>query len=184
MNNLNVPIVVVAFDRVHSLARILASLDRSVYPSQVKLIISIDGGGPEEVFELATHFQWRHGEKEIICQPENLGLRAHILKCGHLALKYDGIVLLEDDIYVSAYFYQFMLAAQTRYANDLNISGVALYSPRYSETACLPFMPIEDGYDVFFMQLACSWGQSWLSRQWHDFETWYEKTKTKPFKKT
>lgn len=175
MPTLNIPIVVVAFDRVSSLKRILGSLEKGVYACSVKLIICIDGGGPEQVIDLANQFIWDHGEKEVICQSENIGLRAHILKSGRLALKHDGIVLLEDDLYVSPYFYQFMLATQTQYADTSEISGVALYSPQYSETACLPFTPIDDGSDVYFMHLACSWGQSWLSHQWRDFEVWHEK---------
>ncbi len=127
MANLNIPIVVVAFNRVSSLKRILASLQKSLYPNPVKLIICIDGGGAEQLIDLATQFEWEHGEKEVICQPENIGLRAHILKSGKLALQYDGIVLLEDDLYVSPYFYKFMLAAQTHYIDEKSISGVALY---------------------------------------------------------
>ncbi|MDT8388641.1 MAG: glycosyltransferase [Thiogranum sp.] len=172
---LNIPIVVIAYNRQDSLLRLLTSLDRARYPSAVKLIISIDGGGARGVIDCAQRFAWKHGEKHVIAQERNLGLREHVMRCGRMTRDYDGIVLLEDDIYVSPYFYSYMIQALSAYRDEPRIAGVALYSHRYNETARLPFEPVDDGYDVFFMQIACSWGQGWLRQQWSGFEHWYEK---------
>jgi len=174
---LNIPIVVIAYNRKESLLRLLSSLDRARYPGQVKLIISIDGGGSSDVVNCARSFSWPHGEKQVIVREQNVGLRDHVLQCGRLTSEYDGIVLLEDDLYVSPHFYSFVLQAHSAYQDNNQLAGVALYSHQYNETARLPFKPIDDGYDVFFMQLACSWGQSWLKHQWESFDSWYEKNK-------
>jgi len=139
----------------------------------VKLIISIDGGGPENVKNIAEAFAWRHGQKEIIAHKENLGLRRHILACGEIALQYDGIILLEDDLYVSPFFYQYTLATLDFYKECKEVCGVSLYSYQYNETALFPFRPLNDGSDVYFMQLPCSWGQAWLNEHWSDFSAWY-----------
>ncbi len=171
---MNIPIVVVAYCRNNTLKRILTSLSKAHYPGGVTLIISIDGGGPGNVIQVAKEFVWEHGQKEIIQHNNNLGLRKHILSCGAISQKYDGIVLLEDDLYVSPWFYDYVLNVSEYYQASPEVSGIALYSPRYNETAFLPFYPLNDGYDVFFMQLACSWGQIWLREQWKDFEKWYE----------
>jgi len=170
---MNIPIVVAAYNRENTLSRILSSLSKAYYPGEVKLIISIDGGGPGNVIQTAKEFLWEHGEKEIVEHDKNLGLRRHILFCGAISQGYDGIILLEDDLYVSPWFYNYALNASKFYQECPEISGISLYSPRYNETAFLPFYPLNDGSDIFFMQLACSWGQIWLREQWKEFEKWY-----------
>ena len=105
---LKIPIVIAAYNRLEPLTRLLQSLAKAVYPLDVKLIISIDGGGGNQtIIDTANRFEWKHGEKQVIVHDVNLGLRKHILKCGELTKYYDGIVLLEDDLYVSPYFYTY-----------------------------------------------------------------------------
>lgn len=174
---LNIPIVIAAYNRKASLIRLLLSLNNAIYPEGIKLIISIDGGGDNnsDIIDIANKYEWRHGDKEIIKHEQNLGLREHIINCGRLSNSYDGIILLEDDLFVAPYFYDFIQTTQSKYSLEQSIAGVSLYSHLYNETACLPFTAVSDEYDVFFMQLACSWGQCWLSHQWQNFENWYDK---------
>lgn len=170
---MNIPIVVSAFDRKNALERLLASLRKADYQESVTLIISIDGEGPAEVVETAHAFAWPHGEKQVVHHRENLGLRGHILFCGSLAGQHDGIILLEEDLYAAPSFYRYALQAARFYRDCPDIAGIALYAPAFNENAYLPFCPLHDGHDVYFMQLACSWGQLWLNRQWREFEDWY-----------
>ena len=102
----NIPIVVVAYDRLHSLKRITDSLLQAEYPQGAELIISIDRGDNRQVLEYADSLSWPFGEKRVIYRPENLGLKRHILCCGDLTQDYDGIILLEDDLVVSPDFYR------------------------------------------------------------------------------
>ena len=170
---MNIPIVIAAFNRDQTLVRLLSSLAQSHYSEPVTLIISIDGGGPESVKTVARDFDWKFGAKEVIEHPENMGLRDHILACGSLAKKYDGIILLEDDLYVSPWFYEYTLAALAFYKDCSSICGVSLYSYRYNETSLLPFLPLHDGSHTYFLQVPCSWGQAWLKGHWIAFESWY-----------
>jgi len=170
---MNIPIIIAAYNRVEPLQRLLHSLARARYDVPVKLIISIDGGGSPDVVSLAKQYAWAHGEKEIIVQEKNIGLRQHILFCGGLTTRYDGVIVLEDDLYVSPWFYRYAQEAALYYRESSEISGIALYSPRFNESARLPFYPLDDGHDVFFMQVACSWGQVWLKGQWEGFANWY-----------
>ncbi|MEZ4775556.1 MAG: glycosyltransferase family 2 protein [Bacteroidia bacterium] len=173
-------IVVVAYNRVHSLTRVFQSLSSAEYPEDVKLIISIDkGDNNQDVVALAAGFDWPFGEKEVIYQPENLGLRKHILKCGDLTQQYGSVILLEDDLYVSPCFYRFSTEAANFYADDDRIAGVGLYTNQMNSHATfLPFIPIEDGSDVFFFQAPCSWGQVWTDKKWLKFRDWYNKGQT------
>lgn len=170
---LNIPIVIAAYNRVNCLERLLQSLVRASFPVDIELIISVDGGGSCDVVKLANDFIWPHGTKKVIIHDENLGLKNHILKCGKISKQYDGVILLEDDLYVSPCFYSYILNVESKYADNKSIAGIALYSHLYNETACLPFSAITDEFDVYFMQLACSWGQCWLTDQWREFEDWY-----------
>jgi len=175
---MNVPIVIAAYNRPASLSRLLASLQKAQYATPVSLIISIDGGGGKEVLKTAEAFQWPFGEKEIISHKENLGLRAHIISCGDISYDHDGIILLEDDLYVSPQFYNYARQAMPYYSEDDTIAGVALYAHGFNETAGFPFYPFLDGSDVFFMQLACSWGQCWTKNQWTLFRQWLNEKDT------
>jgi glycosyltransferase involved in cell wall biosynthesis len=174
MNDPNIPIVVAAYNRPESLTRLLSSLQKAAYPAPVKLILSIDGNGPKEVVKAAETFHWPHGEKQIIRHKTNLGLRRHILSCGDLSSDYDGIILLEDDLYVSPWFYHYARLAMNFYHDDDTLAGVALYAHGFNETAWLPFTPLSDGSDVFFLQIPCSWGQCWTRRQWTLFRQWLD----------
>lgn len=176
----SVPIIVIGYNRPEALGRLLKSLLKASYPGNVDLIISIDGGGDEGVKEMARNFAWPNGEKKLIFHNTNLGLRNHVLSCGDLSRDYDGVIVLEDDLYVSPVFYQYTLQAFDFYKDDPKIAGISLYSHAYNETAQFPFRPLTDDSDVFFLQYASSWGQFWSRRNWASFREWYEKLALSP----
>lgn len=167
-------IVVVAFNRVRSLERILASLSKAIYPAGTKLIISIDNNGKNlDVKELAEKFEWHAGEKEVAYKNEHLGLRKHILSCGDLSYQYGSVIILEDDLVVSPYFYKYSQEALKYYSGNSDIAGISLYNLPYAEAWKLPFMPLLDDSDVYFKQVPSSLGQAWNMDQWDSFKKWY-----------
>jgi hypothetical protein len=85
------------------------------------------------------------------------------------------IVLLEDDVYVSPFFYDFVTAALERYADDPEIAGLSLYSFGFNESGETPFAAIDDGGDVYFLQSAASWGQVLTRDQWAAFRSWLDR---------
>jgi glycosyltransferase involved in cell wall biosynthesis len=168
-------IVIAAYNRPHSLSRLLSMVLTAEYPDAggVSLVISIDGGGADEVIRIANEFEWLFGDKEVIAHSKNLGLREHILCCGDLSQKYGAIIMLEDDIVVSPAFYQYASELGGFYYDDAQVAQVSLYAYEYGELSLERFHPLNIGYDVFFMQWASSWGQLWTDRQWHAFREWY-----------
>jgi len=167
-------IVVAAYDRPRALERLLGSLGRARYPQgEVPLVVSIDHGGDPAVGEVARAFPWPHGPKEVCLLPSRRGLRDHILACGDLTERFGSVVLLEDDLYVAPGFYAYAVAALDRYAADERIAGVSLYTHQRNVHVQRPFVPLHDGADVFFLQLASSWGQAWTAAQWRAFRAWY-----------
>jgi len=171
-------IVVVTYNRPNSLLRLLNSLSASIFEGQnVPLVISIDFQNSEkhnEVVEISKSFEWLYGEKQIIEYNENLGLRNHILKCGELTSRFKSIVLLEDDILVSPFFYNYVNQALSFYSNSNEIGGISLYNHCLNVNCNRPFQASCEGADAYLMQFAQSWGQCWTAEMWNDFYLWYQ----------
>lgn len=106
-----------------------------------------------------------------------MGLRKHILSIGQLLDYYDAVIVLEDDIIVAPGFYKFAVAATKFYCNDNNIAGISLYNYPFNYQTFEPFDALKSEYDVYFMQIAMSWGQVWMRDSWRRFYNWYEQTK-------
>lgn len=175
-------VVVIAYDRTDSLARLLESLSRAHYPADVEapLVISIDHAPHADTRRLAEQFDWPHGEKRIIAHQANLGLRAHVLSCGDLALEYGAVAIFEDDLLAAPYFYDWVRRAAEFYADEPKVGGIGLYSYKLNEFNNLNFVPLSDGSDVHFLQVAASWGQAWTADQWRAFRAWYDEHKSEP----
>lgn len=172
-------IVAIGYNRPDCMIRLLDSLNNADYNGdKVPLIISIDNSGNDAVYRVAEEFKWAHGEKLIKTYPQRLGLRRHILTCGDFTKQYEHIAVFEDDLYVSESFYSFAKKAADFYKNDDRIAGIALYSHSWDQGSNRPFAPINDQYDIYFMQYACSWGQVWSEEKWTKFISWYKQNKS------
>lgn len=171
---MDIAVCLIAYNRVYSLERLLASLDNAVYPCPVKLYISVDKSDDDTVEMCAEGYQWKHGEKEVILHKENLGLRKHILSCGDLLQRHDALVVLEDDIVVASGFFLYVQAAVKEFAGRMDVAGISLYSFFVNYHSCQPFIPVKENSDVFMMQNAQSWGQVWMKEQWNAFKAWYD----------
>lgn len=166
-------IVVLAYKRPRSLQRLLSSLNAANYPKGVlvPLVLSIDKGS-EEVLRFCELFDWKHGEKKLRRVSERMGIREHVMLCGDLSEEYGAIIMLEDDLMVSRHFYNYATEAMASYRDCDQVGGFALFHHQLNETAKRAFSPIHDGNDVYFLQLAASWGQFWTDRQWKRFRKW------------
>lgn len=170
-------IVVVGYNRVNSMARLLQSIKNAYYPvNDITLIISLDKGEKQnEIKLLAENFQWEHGTKEIKVYNERQGLKKHIIKNGNLALKYGAIIVLEDDLYVAPDFYNFAYQAVNYYKNDNKVVGIGLYSHEWNGYSSSPFIKRIGQADVFAGQFSITWGQCWTKRSWQGFYEWLQK---------
>lgn len=188
MNQINCPrTIVVGYRKEAGISRLLEKIFRAskIY-KDLSVTISLDGGSSAEVKKVAEKYSYLIGvgRCEIIQHESNLGLREHVLKCGDLAKKYGSIVVFEDDIYPDLHYFEYARRAIEYYSKFDEVSQIALYSPKYNETASLPFIPASTtGKSVYFMQLPCSWGQIWTRSQWSAFREWYEKNKAIDFSK-
>ena len=169
-----IAVIVVTYNRLKSLTRLLGSLDNACYSqADVDLIISVDKSNTDLIENYAESFFWKHGNKIVDKHVNNLGLKKHILSLGKWFEQYDALVVLEDDLVVSEGYYSYVSQCVEKYTNEDTIAGISLYNFELNYQTQKPFIPIHDGNDVYFMNCAMSWGQVWLKKQWELFYNWY-----------
>lgn len=176
MELLHYGIIAIGYNRPESLKRLLTALNRADYQeNKILLIISLDFSGISEIQEIADTFTWKHGPKVVKAYAQKQGLRKHVLKCGGYMEEYalDAIAVFEDDIFPSPAFFNFMDQAVRYYKDDMQIAGISLYTHIWNTNCNKSFYPLSGHADIFFLQLAQSWGQIWMRQQWLDFKTWY-----------
>lgn len=170
-----IAIVVAGYNRIKSIRRLLKSLCEAIYPNiEIPLVISIDASGDTDLYGYVNEFHWDNGPKYVNIQKERLGLKKHIIQCGDLTKYFRGIILLEDDLFVSPYFYQYALAAVDKYGDDPRISQISLYHNETNGFVGLPIKFLENGSDAFLYRLVSSWGECWTSQMWKLFRSWYD----------
>lgn len=170
-------IIVIGYNRPHSIQRVLAQLDRCEYESdEVDLIISLDNCGNDACECVSNRFDWHYGRKEVISHKSRMGLRNHVLACGDIVLDkdYDAVIIFEDDVFPAPGFYSYTKKVYEFYKNEHDIAGISLYSPTFMTSTDVNFTPQTNFSDVYFMKIAQSWGQVWSKRQWREFREWYK----------
>lgn len=175
-------IVIPAYRRPQALRRLLQSVSQAHYTdAPVLVILSLEAGATDAVKELAKSFadNFRHGQVKIHEHENPLGLRDHIRWCGDRTETNDAVIILEDDLYVDPWFYDFTRKALKEYQDVEKFGGISLYSPRFNEFADLPFEPLTSVYDTFFMQSGSSSGQVWTQKNWIRFREFMDKTDEK-----
>lgn len=168
-------IIAVGYNRPDSLHRLIESIVSAEYGSEeIDLIISIDkSSNQDQVVEAVNSTSWRHGEFKLIQHEARMGLRNHILSCGDMVEQYDAIVVLEDDLVVSPFFFDYVKETVSKYSENNNIGGISLYKHETHPGAHRPFIPDYNGFDAYMMQFAQSWGQCWTKSMWLGFKKWY-----------
>ena len=170
-------VVVLAYERPQALQRLLTSLREAFSPSgsQVPLVISLDRSTSSEgeaTAAVATSFEWRFGPKRVLQHPEHLGVVGHFRRAGALTREYGDIVVLVDDLTVSPAFHEYASQVLDAYADDERIAGFCLYGLWFNGFTREPFLPLDDGGDVFFLRVPYTQGLCFSARQWEAFETW------------
>ena len=174
-NKSKIALIVIGYNRLTSLIRLLNSLQQASYPTNdVPLVISIDCSGNEQLYDFVRQFQWKHGDKYVIIQNIRLGLKEHIFQCAGLSKHFKAIVLLEDDLFVSPFFYNYINLSVDQYGYDDNIAGIALYTNEYNGYVNLPYRILQNGSDVVAMQSTCTWGECFTEKMWNNFRTWLQ----------
>lgn len=171
-NKNKIAIVAIGYNRLKSMRRLLTSLVNAQYGHKdIPLVISIDCSGDTELYNYVNEFEWKYGQKYVNIQEKRLGLKNHILQCGDLTRYFRAVIVLEDDIFVSEYFYQYVEKAVDFYYGEDRIGGISLYQNEMG--GALPVLFMNDGSDTYLKMGTASWGECWTDRQWNKFKEWY-----------
>lgn len=166
-------IVIPVFKRLYSLKTLLASIEKAELPSQeVPLVFRSHKGAAPEVLNYCEAFQWSYGAKTHIQDPEAIDLDENLRRCGDLTQVYDDIVILEDDSYVSPFFYSFAQQALAFCDKDPEIAQVSLYRYHFHPISGLPHHLLHDSASNFFAQKSSTRGQAFSKAQWAHFRDW------------
>lgn len=176
---MNPLLVVVAYNRPESLARLLSSLNAAYYDASVDLLISIDlekeqSISQQRTYKIASEFHWSHGGFRVHKHEQHMGLKAHMFACFHEIVKYGAGIMLEDDITVSPQFYRYACQSLESFKNEEKISGISLYNHELVPFTGVPFQKNVDQFDNYFVQFPSSWGQAWNKKQLEAFLEWCE----------
>lgn len=175
-NKKRIAIVTIGYNRLTGLSRLLKSVNGAVYDvSDVPLFISIDASGDQQLYDYVRAFDWNHGPKYVNIQEERLGLKDHIFQCMSLSKYFKGVIILEDDIFVSPYFYHYACQTMDKYGDDEHVAGIALYRNEYDGYSNIPIIPYSNGQDVMAWKSICTWGEMLNERMWNQFSEWLSK---------
>lgn len=183
-NKEKIAIVVIGYNRIVAISRLLECLNKAEYPSNdIPLVISIDASGNEELYSYVREYKWLHGEKFVNIQEQRLGLKNHIFQCASLSSYFRAVVLLEDDLFLSPFFYRYVLQAVDKYENEDRVAEIALYTNEMNGYTGFPFYPLQNGSDTFLMQDVCTSGECITERMWQGFMEWYSKPENEDISK-
>ena len=185
----NLLVVVLASTRFFPLLRLLISLKNAKYEcAQVNLHVSIDVPKSTQmlpfmrsVVDLANFFEWPHGQKTMQQALVHRGLSLSwfeaILPCQD-----DYILILEDDMEVSHYFFMFFSAVANKpVSRDERLASICLHPTWGLDPAVIQHM--FDSTYWLAVKYACSWGPIWTRLALLRFRIWLLKNYgvTKPY---
>ena len=148
-DSIKIGICCITYNRINSLKRLLNSLEKADYKGHSPtLLISIDKSNTNLIEDFANKYIWRYGDKKVYTHTVNLGLRNHVLECGSRIKDYDALIVLEDDITVSPFFYDYAVQTIKKYQNDSQIAGISLYNFPINYQSRLPFNPVKNDVAV------------------------------------
>lgn len=169
-------IVLVGYNRPHSISRLMKSVNEAYYPDEeITLVVSLDySDKTDEIINEINDIGWNNGKLIIRKFDSKQGLKQHVLSCGDLVNEYGAVIVLEDDLVVSPDFYNYTIQMLASYAEDERVCGISLYTHAWNGYGNYEFKPQKNKYDVFWGQIGVSWGQCWTKKQWDGFRNWYE----------
>ena len=177
------PIILIpVFKKIESLKRLLFTLEKADYKENFPLLLfSYHVGASQKVIDFILAYHWPHGEKIIRFIEEQLYLDEHIRRCGDLSAEYPSIIILEDDLVVSPFFYQYAIAVEKGLKHQDEISQISLVRGGFLPNL-LPHHLLSDAHSFFAVQKVSSSGYLFTKRTWQDFRHWLKNADLeKPF---
>lgn len=179
-------LIVMTMNRKLSLERLLKSLvdaqyDGDVVDLHIWIDLKEDNAAPDQsILQVCRMVPWIHGQKITHIHPKKAGLRGQWLDTWRLSIsdeeklkKMPILVLLEDDIEVSPFFWRWLKLGHQAYANRSDIAGLSLGRLNH----CPKFCPNLNGGNVtdnsnFLHPWVGTTGFSPTTKHWENFTNW------------
>ncbi|XP_062616938.1 uncharacterized protein LOC134278657 [Saccostrea cucullata] len=180
-------IIVVVFNRPHSLKRLLNSLNEAEY-FEDKVILDVwidrskkDGSIHDGTFSTARKFKFKHGEYRVHNHTKHVGIYGQWIGTWNPALDSEEIaVILEDDLTVSKHFYRWLKNVHQKYDSMDNLAGYALLGRSMKHGGAAENLRGPDEDVCFLYPILGTWGYSPHRKNWFYFVEWYRKKSTDP----
>lgn len=179
--NCEAPIVLIAvltMNRVRSLKRLLSSLTHTRYGcSLVDLTFYIDmprqtGQHDRQVTRLVSEYAWFHGKKRILLQPSNVGLARNWFSV-EVDDVYDYVLILEDDMELSSYFYTFISSLHRhKIMISANVTSFCLHPGDWEINVDVQCKTHRSSNILYESPEPCNWAPIWKASSWRKYMRW------------
>lgn len=168
------PVVVFAYNRPDHLRRTLDALAATRLASRTRVQVFADGPRAPAAADAVAAVRrvlaqetdaGRFAEFTVDASDHNRGLARSVIRgVGQVLDECDAVIVLEDDVLVTADFLEFMNACLRFYSNDQAVGSVTAFCP-------LRKLPPDIDGDVFLAQRNCSqswgtWRRVWQGVDW------------------
>lgn len=150
-------VAICGYNRIDAIWRTVRDAIKSFKDDRFTITLFLDHSEYQSEIKRCMHEAF--GDSiSIICQPKNLGLKAHMYFIMEKSLTYDYLVLLEDDLLISpaaGYFCSGILGTKILFEKD--VACVSTYSWEVCESSLMKFTPLH--YKNFYAaKVVSSWG--------------------------
>lgn len=167
-NKKTAPIALFVYNRIEHLQKTIESLKQNQLAKESELYIYSDGAknieDENKVSMIRKYLKMIDGFKSIIIteRPKNIGLAQSIISgVTEIIEKFGKVIVLEDDLFLSPHFLQFMNDALDLYEKDDSVMSASGYlfplNPKYKIT------------ETFFLSFIATWGWATWERAWKKF---------------
>lgn len=181
---MTINIILPVYNRLSSLERLINSLLAAQIRGNMNLTISCEADSKEDVLAYVDKIQWSYGNFTVIQQPVKLGVDGHNIACMKMVEELGSALILEDDLVLSPYFQDYILACNDILKRERKLAGISLYRYPMVEVDHFPFELIPSDEFVYYQQRPCSKGTfyTWemlqpylqfLDNFDHNFEDYY-----------
>jgi hypothetical protein len=164
------PVIVFAYNRLDTLRKTIYSLQANKLASESVVYFFSDAAksakDEDAVKEIRNYLHQLEGFKEIIIieQENNIGLANSIINgVSKIINQYGKVIVLEDDLLISANFLTFMNDALGFYEDNLKVYSISGFIFDFNQKS-------DSGADIFFTKRHCSWGWGMWSNRWNEID--------------
>ncbi|GAB1603876.1 uncharacterized protein LOC115218871 isoform X2, partial [Argonauta hians] len=179
-------LIVIVYNRADSVTKCLTALNKAHYfNDKVHIDVWIDrsknGIIDPLTYKAASKFNFEHGTYKVHNQTTHAGIYGQWINTWQPPKDSKEIaVIIEDDINLSPYFYQYLKAAHKKYRDYQSINGFALQGANMKHGGMPGQLMAPEGNTVFLYPILGTWAFSPKINNWIAFKEWFYRNSPNP----